>query len=61
MPMRDKPKDFSEFMELLQKLNNKRRITNALKTGFRFRHGRGRGLSYGFNKHGRGGPSAYLT
>ena len=53
------PKDFSEFIELLQKLDNKRRITNALKTGFRFRHGRGRGLSYGFSKRDYEGPSAY--
>ena len=59
MPVRDKPEDFSEFVELLQKLDNKRRITNALKTGFRFRRGRGRGLSRGFSKRGRGGPSAY--
>ena len=59
MPVRDKPEDFSEFVELLQKLNNKRRITNASKTGFRFRRGRGRGLSHRFSERGRGEPSTY--
>ena len=59
MPVRDEPEDFSEFVELLQKLDNKRRITNALKTGFRFKRGRGHGLSYGFSERGREGPSAY--
>ena len=57
--MQDEPEDFSEFVELLQKLDNKRWITNALKTGFRFKRGRGRGLSHGFSERGRGGPSAY--
>ena len=55
--MRDKPEGFSEFVELLQKLDNKRRITNALKTRFRFR--RRRGLSCGFSERGHREPSAY--
>ena len=59
MPVRDKPEDFSEFVELLQKLDNKRRITNALKTRFKFRRGCGHGLSYRFSKRGCGGPSTY--
>ena len=44
-------------MELLQTLENKRRITNASKTRFRLRH-RHR-LGCGFSERGRRGPSAY--
>ena len=59
MPVWDEPEDFSEFVELLQKLDNKRRITNALKTEFGFRRERKRGLSRGFSERGRGEPSTY--
>ena len=60
MPVRDEPEDFTEFVELLQKLDNKRRITNASKTGFGLGYGRGRGLGRGLGERGRGGPPAYL-
>ena len=61
MPVQDEPEDFREIVKLLQKLNNKQQIINASKTRFRFKHGRGRGLSHGFSERGCGESSAYLA